>query len=329
MRRPIASGYCRGALPHHDGIATACGGATVPVGASGVSVARLCVGVCPRAGFALGTFGQQCGMVLVVLPRLFARCLALKGLSRSEVVSIAWEPRPQEPVEGVLWATSVLELAVDRADSGAEGKTRQSLVSLPLSAFVPEPRSGVRREVAAWPGCGVACVVCSVAALSRPCTGTEAGARLASRACGLRVPLLVASGGGLVAVVVTAFSSRHFQVFLVARACTVVIARLCLVSVGVVGLALGRPVLLVVPTSVFSRFRGPVLGCQPVMAPACVASRPGGVSGVQGGSACGPSTLCAERCFRFVLDSVGFCGSRVCCPTSVGGPGIAMFSSAA
>ncbi|MQL77276.1 hypothetical protein Taro_009669 [Colocasia esculenta] len=34
----------------------ACGGVTVPVGASGVSVARLCVGVCPRAGFALRTF---------------------------------------------------------------------------------------------------------------------------------------------------------------------------------------------------------------------------------------------------------------------------------
>ncbi|MQL92259.1 hypothetical protein Taro_024872 [Colocasia esculenta] len=29
----------------------------------------------------------------------------------------------------------------------------------------------------------------------------------------------------------------------------------------------------------FSRFRGPVLGCQPMMAPACVASRPGGVRG--------------------------------------------------
>ncbi|MQL82737.1 hypothetical protein Taro_015223, partial [Colocasia esculenta] len=41
--------------------------------------------------------------------------------------------------------------------------------------------------------------------------------------------------------------------------------------VGVVGLALGRPVLLVVPASVFSRFRGPILGCQPMMAPACVA----------------------------------------------------------
>ncbi|MQM06623.1 hypothetical protein Taro_039448 [Colocasia esculenta] len=95
----------------------------------------------------------------------------------------------------------------------------------------------------------------------------------------------------MVAVVVTAFSSRRFQVFLIARACTAVIAQLCLVSVGVFGLALGRPVLLVVPASVFSQFRGPVLRCQPVMAPACVAPRPGGVSTARGGSACGPSTL--------------------------------------
>ncbi|MQL71606.1 hypothetical protein Taro_003907 [Colocasia esculenta] len=203
---------------------------------------------------------QQFGVVLVVLPRLFAQCLALEGLSRSESAFLA--------------------------------QTRKSLVSLPLSALIPEPRSGVRCEAAAWPGCGVACVVCSVAALSRPCAGAEAGARLESRACGLRVPLLAASGGGLVAVVVTVFSSRRFQVFLVARACTVVIARLCLVSVGIVGLALGRPMLLVVPASVFSRFRGPVLGCQPVMAPACVASLPGGVFGVRGGVLSTASALC-------------------------------------
>ncbi|MQL77877.1 hypothetical protein Taro_010284 [Colocasia esculenta] len=176
------------------------------------------------------------------------------------------------------------------------------------------------REAAAWPGCGVACVVCFCGGSVSPFAGAEAGARLAGRACGLRVPLLAASGGGLVAVVVTTFSSPP---------CTVVIFRLCLVSVGVVGLALGRPVLLVVLASVFSRFRGPVPGCQPVMAPACVAPRPGGVSTVWGGSACGPSTLCAEHCFRFVLDSVGFCGSRVCATTLVGGRGVVLFSSAA
>ncbi|MQM01826.1 hypothetical protein Taro_034585 [Colocasia esculenta] len=89
----------------------------------------------------------------------------------------------------------------------------QSLVSLPLSALVPEPRSGVRRA--------------------------EAGAWLASRACGLRVPLLDASGGGLVAVVVTI------------------------------------PVLLVVSALVFSRFRGSVLGSQSVVA---LAGRRGSVA---------------------------------------------------
>ncbi|MQM08350.1 hypothetical protein Taro_041211 [Colocasia esculenta] len=38
-----------------------------------------------------------------------------------------------------------------------------------------------------------------------PFAGAEAGARLASRGLGRRIPLLAASGGGLVAVVVTAF----------------------------------------------------------------------------------------------------------------------------
>ncbi|MQM19295.1 hypothetical protein Taro_052296, partial [Colocasia esculenta] len=174
--------------------------------------------------------------------------------------------------------------------------------------------SGVRPQLGQAAVLRVLCV--SVAALSRPCAGVEAGARLARRACGLRVPLLAARGGGLVAVVVTAFSSQRFQVFLIALACTTVLALLYLAPVGVVGLALGRPVLLVVPASVFSWFCSPILGCQPVIAPACVASRPGSVSGARGGSACGPSTLCAEHCFRFVPDSVGFCGSSVCATTS-------------
>ncbi|MQL77524.1 hypothetical protein Taro_009944, partial [Colocasia esculenta] len=93
--------------------------------------------------------------------------------------------------EGAFGATNVLELAADRADSGAEGKTRldsgtesfielscldlgcrgvqsaflaqtrQSFVSLPRSTLVPEPHREVKRGAAAWPGCGVACVVCS------------------------------------------------------------------------------------------------------------------------------------------------------------------------
>ncbi|MQM23008.1 hypothetical protein Taro_056068 [Colocasia esculenta] len=43
---------------------------------------------------------QRFGVVLVVLPRRFAQCLALEGLPRSEVVSISWDPHPREPVEG-------------------------------------------------------------------------------------------------------------------------------------------------------------------------------------------------------------------------------------
>ncbi|MQM15351.1 hypothetical protein Taro_048297 [Colocasia esculenta] len=70
-----------------------------------------------------------------------------------------------------------------------------------------------------------------------------------------------------------------------------VIAWLCLVSVGVVGPASYGPVLLVVSASVFSQFRGPVLGCQSVVAPAYVVSRPRGVFEIRSGSTCGPSTL--------------------------------------
>ncbi|MQL69911.1 hypothetical protein Taro_002188 [Colocasia esculenta] len=47
----------------------------------------------------------------VVLPCLFAWCLALEGLSRSELVSVSWDPHPREPVEGGIRAMSVLELA--------------------------------------------------------------------------------------------------------------------------------------------------------------------------------------------------------------------------
>ncbi|MQL78180.1 hypothetical protein Taro_010619 [Colocasia esculenta] len=52
---------------------------------------------------------------------------------------------------------------------------------------------------------------------------------------------------------------------------------------GVVGLALCGFVLLVVSASVLSRSRGPVLGCQSMVAPACVVSRPCGMSTVRGG----------------------------------------------
>ncbi|MQL90992.1 hypothetical protein Taro_023600 [Colocasia esculenta] len=117
-------------------------------------------------------------------------------------------------------------------------QARQSLVSLPLSALVPEPRSGVRREAATWPSYGVACVMCFCGSSVSPFVGAEAGARLARRGRRRCVPLLAASGGGLVAVVVTV---------LLCPSCTTVVAWPWLAPVGVVGLALGRPVLLVVP----------------------------------------------------------------------------------
>ncbi|MQL68675.1 hypothetical protein Taro_000950 [Colocasia esculenta] len=142
---------------------------------------------------------QQFSVVLVVLPRQFSRCLALEGLSRSEVVSISKDPHPREPVDGGIQAMSMLD---------------------------------------------------SVS----PFAGVEAGARLVSRVC----------------------ADCGSPSWLLAE-----VAWLLLL-----------PVLLVVPASVFSRFRGPILGCQPVMALACVASRPGGVSGVWGGVLSTASALC-------------------------------------
>ncbi|MQL95175.1 hypothetical protein Taro_027845 [Colocasia esculenta] len=44
------------------------------------------------------------------------------GSSRGEVVTVAWDPHPREPVEGVLWATSVLELAATRRTLELRGK---------------------------------------------------------------------------------------------------------------------------------------------------------------------------------------------------------------
>ncbi|MQL81372.1 hypothetical protein Taro_013842, partial [Colocasia esculenta] len=46
---------------------------------------------------------------------------ALAWLS-TEVVFIAWDPHPQKPVEGMLLATSMLELVAELADSRAEEK---------------------------------------------------------------------------------------------------------------------------------------------------------------------------------------------------------------
>ncbi|MQM00549.1 hypothetical protein Taro_033290, partial [Colocasia esculenta] len=47
----------------------------------------------------------------------------LRACPVREVVTVTWDPRPREPIEGVLRATSVLELAAVYTDSRAEGKT--------------------------------------------------------------------------------------------------------------------------------------------------------------------------------------------------------------
>ncbi|MQM04599.1 hypothetical protein Taro_037403 [Colocasia esculenta] len=87
-----------------------------------------------------------------------------------------------------------------------------------------------------------------------------------------------------------------------------VIAWLCLVSVGVVGLAVGRPVLLVVPARFPLDTIAPFLGVSPQWNRRVwlldLSVYPGSGVGDLGG--------CAEGCFRSMLDSVGFCESPIC-----------------
>ncbi|MQL91548.1 hypothetical protein Taro_024159, partial [Colocasia esculenta] len=151
----------------------------------------------------------------------------------------------QEPVMISLNPIATLTRAWDSEDN--RSSTRCRLVS-PLSHCLSLRWirshivvSGVRSQLGQAAVLRVLCV--SVAALSRPYTGAEARARLASRECGLRVPLLAASGGGLVAVVTRASGGSR---------------------------------------SVSSRYCSSVLGCQSAVAPAYMASRPCGVSGVRG-----------------------------------------------
>ncbi|MQL82338.1 hypothetical protein Taro_014824 [Colocasia esculenta] len=51
----------------------------------------------------------------------------LRACPVREVVTVTWDPRPREPVEGVLRATSVLELAATRRTLELRGKRRSSL----------------------------------------------------------------------------------------------------------------------------------------------------------------------------------------------------------
>ncbi|MQL97592.1 hypothetical protein Taro_030287, partial [Colocasia esculenta] len=144
-------------------------------------------------------------------------------ITTSEEASARSGPPSSGAFEGAFGATSVLELAADlRQTLELRGKLCGARLRLQLGQAV------------------VLHVLCvSLAALSHRSAGAEAGTRLASRACGLQVPLLAASGGGLVAIVVTAFPHDLFR-------------------------GLGRS---------------------------------------------------AEGCFRYVPDSIGFCGSHVFGPT--------------
>ncbi|MQM18497.1 hypothetical protein Taro_051491 [Colocasia esculenta] len=240
LTRSFHGGCYHGALPRCDGIAMSKGDVTVPVLPRVFPWFRLGCRRMPQGWLALRTFrwGTQkvaslrsvtegdtfvavswwrcqeariylkidclarLGVVFVVLARLFARCLALEGLSHSEVVSISWDPHPREPVEGVLWATSMLELECRGRLEFFPAQASQSFFSLSHYALVLELRREVRREAAAWPDCSGAY------ALVRLCLALsgrlEAEARLESRGSGWCV-LLAASGGGLVVVVVMTF----------------------------------------------------------------------------------------------------------------------------
>ncbi|MQL83590.1 hypothetical protein Taro_016085 [Colocasia esculenta] len=233
-----------------------------------------------------------CGRDSCVSPSsTFRRLLEVVVLYYGVVLPGCASLRPSGGVTfpGVVFGSSCLGRRGVR--SGFLAQTRQSLVSLPLSVLVPEPRSGVRREAPAWPGCGGVCVVRFCGGSVSPFAGVEAGARLASRACGLWVPLLAASGGGLVAIVVTTFPHDVSKCSPVALAGTVVIVWPCLVFRRLRWSGHGQTHAFGGSHSASSRYCSSVLGCQSVVAPACMASRPCGVPGVWGGSACGPSTL--------------------------------------
>ncbi|MQL89728.1 hypothetical protein Taro_022308 [Colocasia esculenta] len=101
----------------------------------------------------------------------------------NEVVSVSWDPLPREPVEGVLRAMSVLELAAHVWDAKGFGVLSWRRPDSPLSHCLSlrwfrshVVVSGMRPQLGQAAVLRVLCV--SVATLSRPCTRTEAGASL-------------------------------------------------------------------------------------------------------------------------------------------------------
>ncbi|MQL89479.1 hypothetical protein Taro_022053 [Colocasia esculenta] len=145
---------------------------------------------------------------------------------------------------------------------------------LPLYACLyGSGRFGMKHLVVCLPTDVAAAVRIATSVEASPCLalrGVEAGARLASRACGLRVPLLAASGGGLVAVVVTTFPHDVSKCSPIALAGTAVIAWPCLVFRGLRWSGRGQTRASGDSRSVSSRYRSSILGCQSVVAPACM-----------------------------------------------------------
>ncbi|MQL78850.1 hypothetical protein Taro_011287, partial [Colocasia esculenta] len=246
---------CHGALARRNGVAMALGVATVPVLPRVLPLAWLCVSVCPRVGFALRTFWEGTrqvaslrsateGDTIVAVSwqwSLLRECSGLRACS-------SWQPTEQTlEMRAKRGLNSGAKSFVELSCLGRDAKVveailfpawpRQSFVSLPRSTLFPEPRREVRREVGQAAVLRVLCV--SVAALSHPSAGVEAGARLASRACGLRIPVLAASGGGLVVIIVTALLHDFLLLWplrdcVVTRRVRAVVARLAVDSLEVV-----------------------------------------------------------------------------------------------
>ncbi|MQM00982.1 hypothetical protein Taro_033730, partial [Colocasia esculenta] len=97
----------------------ACGGATVPVLPRVVSVASSCVGVCPRAGFALRTFRETsfslgCSVVSAGMPRIASALVpaALAGVGL--VIPTGPCSRGSPPLLSSARGSSSRELGVGR-----------------------------------------------------------------------------------------------------------------------------------------------------------------------------------------------------------------------
>ncbi|MQL92275.1 hypothetical protein Taro_024897 [Colocasia esculenta] len=122
----------------------------------------------PRAYWACrGLQASGSAWVLLCLPFLFAWCLALEGLSRSEVVSISWDPHPRKPLREHSGLLAEVRLGIG-----------QSLLLLTASLCVGMSQAGKQREWPACPplGCQWRCLGCCCCDSSRSwvpvCGGT-------------------------------------------------------------------------------------------------------------------------------------------------------------